>query len=79
MLTREAMLRLVREPANPHDKRAVAVYIGLHKLGYLPRVGNTAAYLMDGGHTLFACITRLRESRNPWGWVKMEVLLEQKT
>lgn len=73
------MLYLVRELATPHDPRAVTVYAGPHKLGYLPRMENTAAaHLLDSGHTLFACITRLRESRNPWERVRMEVLLEQK-
>lgn len=72
------MLRLAREPANPHDKRAVAVYAGACKIGYLPRVENAAAaHLLDSGHRLFARITQLRESHNPWTRVKLEVLLKR--
>ena len=35
-------LQLLREPANPYDRRAVAVYWGESKLGYVPRAANTA-------------------------------------
>lgn len=76
-LAKGARLRLVREPDNPHDSRAVAVYAGGYKLGYLPRIENTAAaYMMDHGHALAARITGLRESLDPWERVGLEVMLE---
>lgn len=40
---REGMpLRLLREPENRYDKRAVAVYCGDAKLGFVPRIDNAA-------------------------------------
>lgn len=46
-----AKLRLVREPANDYDQRAVAVWTAnATKLGYVPRADNQAlANLMDAG------------------------------
>lgn len=31
---------LVREPQNPHDKNAVAVYVGAQRVGYIPKKQN---------------------------------------
>ena len=41
-------LQLLREPANPYDRRAVAVYWGESKLGYVPRAANTGRLPDDG-------------------------------
>ena len=60
-------LRLRREPDNRHDRQAVAVYWEDSKLGYVPRIENTAvSQMMDRGERLTARIEHLRESRNPW-------------
>ncbi len=41
-------LELRREPHNPHDRRAIAVYWNRAELGYIPRTDNTViARLMD--------------------------------
>ena len=67
-------LRLLREPGNPHDRRAVAVYWGDAKLGYVPRVANTAvSQMMDRGERLTARVEHLRESRDPWKRVGISI------
>jgi hypothetical protein len=41
---------LQREPNNPHDRKAVAVFVGQNKVGYLPRtVANEYASYLDAG------------------------------
>jgi len=69
-------LTLVRETENPHDKRAVRVdWQGL-KLGYVPRMENTAvAQMLDQGERLTASIVRLRASTNPWDRIILAVEL----
>jgi hypothetical protein len=55
-------LRLKREPHNPHDRHAVAVWFRNEHLGYIPRGENrTLARLMDQGERLEASIAQLRE------------------
>ncbi len=69
-------LALVREPANPYDARAVRIDWNGYKLGYLPRIENTAAsQMLDRGERLTGRIVRLRESRNPWERVRVAVEL----
>lgn len=60
LLTPGKRLRLVREPANKHDKRAVAIYFSNTKIGYIPKKDNKqiAEILDEGkGHTIQARIT----------------------
>jgi hypothetical protein len=60
-------LALVREPANPHDERAVRIDWRGHKLGYLPRIDNAAvAQMLDRGERIEARIAELRDSQDPW-------------
>lgn len=67
-------LRLLREQDNPYDRRAVAVYWGESKLGYVPRAANAAvSQMMDRGERLAARVERLRESRNPWKRVELSI------
>lgn len=48
-------LSLVREPDNPHDKRAILIMNGEKKLGYIPRRKNgMLSRLMDAGKYLYA-------------------------
>lgn len=69
-------LQLVREPDNEHDPRAVRVEWQGRKLGYLPRRENGAvAAAIDGGERVEARIARLREHRNPWQRVLIEVFV----
>jgi hypothetical protein len=69
-------LALVREPANPHDERAVRIDWRGHKLGYLPRVDNAAAaQMLDRGERIEARIAELRVSPDPWERVEVAVEL----
>lgn len=67
---------LVREADNVHDDKAVRIDWAGRKLGYLPRAENHAvAQLMDRGERLDARIAGVRESRDPWERVRIEVSL----
>ncbi|MCY3689815.1 MAG: HIRAN domain-containing protein [Gammaproteobacteria bacterium] len=67
-------LSLRREPRNPHDERAVAVYRRNRKLGYLPRAENTAvAYLMDSGERLESVVAEVMPENYPWNAVRVKV------
>jgi len=67
-------LRLAREPDNPHDSNAVRVSWRGQQLGYLPRAENGAvAAEMDRGGSIEARIAKLRNHRNPWQRVLIEV------
>lgn len=69
-------LTLVREPDNPHDANAVRVEWRGQMLGYLPRAENRAvAAEMDRGGTVSGRIAHLREHRNPWQRVLIEVFV----
>jgi len=69
-------LALVREPENPHDGNAVRVEWRGRMIGYLPRAENRAvAAEMDRGGRVEARIARLREARNPWARVLIEVFV----
>ena len=69
-------LTLVREPDNPHDRNAVRVEWQGRQLGYLPRAENQAiAVELDRGSRVEARIARLREARNPWQRVLIDVFI----
>ena len=69
-------LQLIREPENTHDGKAVRVEWRGKMLGYLPRKENGAvAAAMDSGERVDARIARLREHRNPWQRVLIEVFV----
>lgn len=69
-------LALRREPANPHDRRAIEVFTeqGV-KLGYVPRVDNAAlASLMDAGYELRAAIVSSRAKRWERLWMAVRLV-----
>lgn len=69
-------LGLVREPDNPHDAKAVRIEWRGQKLGYLPRAENQAvAAALDNGEAVDARIAKLRQHRNPWQRVLIEVFV----
>lgn len=69
-------LHLVREPNNRHDGNAVRVEWQDQQLGYLPRVENQAiAAELDRGTPVEARISRLREAKNPWQRVLIDVFI----
>ncbi|MCF6280884.1 MAG: HIRAN domain-containing protein [Candidatus Polarisedimenticolaceae bacterium] len=71
-----ALLRLKREPHNPHDANAVAVWFMNDKLGYIPRNENSRlAALMDRGEKLEVRISKLLDEDDPWQRVRFSVAL----
>lgn len=69
-------LTLVREPENPHDPHAIRVEWQGEKLGYLPRAENQAVSAeMDQGGQVAGRIAELRDSRNPWQRVRIEIFV----
>ena len=71
-----APLVLLREPSNPHDADAVAVYFKKEKLGYVPRAENrTVARMLDRGENLKATITKLSKSEDPWERIRFGISL----
>ncbi len=70
-------LRLLREPDNKHDHRAIEIYAGSAKLGYIPKVDNRVlATLLDQGASLEADIAAIRPDNHPlrdWEPVKVRV------
>jgi hypothetical protein len=69
-------LALVREAGNEHDGNAIRVEWRGQKLGYLPRAENRAvAAAMDNGDKVDARIAKLRQHRNPWQRVLIEVFV----
>ena len=69
-------LTLIRERENSHDSDAVRVEWRGRMLGYLPRTENRAvAAEMDRGSSVSGRIAKLREHRNPWQRVLIEVFV----
>jgi len=69
-------LSLVREADNEHDAKAIRVEWRGQKLGYLPRAENRAvAAAMDNGDKVDARIAKLRQHRNPWQRMLIEVFV----
>jgi len=69
-------LDLAREADNPHDANAVRVHWRGRMLGYLPRAENRAvAAEMDRGTRVEARVAHLREHRNPWKRIGIDILI----
>ena len=49
LLNEGAVITFRREPSNPHDKAAIAVYAGSYRIGYVPRENYLLAGVMDIG------------------------------
>ncbi len=57
----------VREPDNPHDPCAVALYKGNERVGYIPRTDSRVmASLLDSDHRLRICVSRFDPESEPW-------------
>ena len=70
------ILTLTREPDNAFDANAVRVDWHGQQIGYLPRAENRAvAAEMDKGGRIEARVARLREHRNPWQRILVEVFV----
>lgn len=67
-------LKMVREPDNPYDANAVALYAGDTKLGYIPKKENTTtAMLLDQNAVLAARVERFDAGAKSWERVKIAV------
>lgn len=75
-----ARLVLRRQPANPHDHRAIEVFTEAGaKLGYVPRADNAAvSSLMDAGYVLLARIADHGRDSSRWWRVSMEVSMVER-
>ena len=72
-------LRLVREPANPHDANAIRVEWKERMLGYVPRRDNAhLARQMDRGAAIEARITELKSRRNGRHSLSYEIFVQLK-
>jgi HIRAN domain-containing protein len=72
-------LRLVREPANPHDANAIRVEWKERMLGYVPRRDNAhLARQMDRGAAIEARITELRSRPNGRHSLSYEIFVQLK-
>ena len=71
-------LALVREPANPHDDRAIAVYTAAgQKLGYISRfINEIPARHMDQGRKLAALVKETDPSAAPWKMLELTIVLQ---
>lgn len=67
-------LVLRREPDNAYDVRATTVWLGAHKLGYVPRLDNCAvSQMLDRGQPVITQIAQLERSANPWRRVRIQI------
>jgi hypothetical protein len=72
-------LRLVREPANPHDANAIRVEWKERMLGYVPRRDNAhLARQMDRGAAIEARITGLKSRPNGRHSLSYEIFVQLK-
>jgi hypothetical protein len=73
-IDREKQLALKREPDNPHDKRAIAVYCENKKIGYIAMSDNMPlAALMDNGCQLRATCKAYNTDAETWERVEIKV------
>ncbi|MFH1217304.1 MAG: HIRAN domain-containing protein [Pseudomonadota bacterium] len=70
-------LTLTREPANPHDDKAIAVYTAAgRKLGYLPAyINETPAQQMDAGKRFAALVKNADPTAPPWEMLELTVVM----
>lgn len=75
-LTSGVLLKLQREPGNPHDNLAIRVYDAIgHALGYVPRITNAPlARLLDAGKQMFARVVS-KEWRGDWLRIDIAIYL----
>ena len=73
-------IRLVREPDNPHDDGAVAVWHGKVHIGYIPRKHAWIGEAMDEGHLMGAVVRAIeRDEDGRISFVGLEVGIAEET
>lgn len=69
-------IKTVRDPENPYDANAVALYSKGVKLGYIPKKENTTlAMLMDQDAALHARVEHFDEEAK--SWERVEIVVEK--
>ena len=69
-------VKLVREPFNPFDPNAIAVYFKEQKIGFIPMVDNTIlTKMIDQNMPLTARIKSIRLQQPTWERVEISVFL----
>ena len=69
------LLRMVRQPANEYDDRAIALFLDQTRIGYVPQHLNLIiSRLMDAGKEFYAKVTA-RETRNKWVRIKADIYM----
>ena len=74
LFTSDEPLKLQREPDNPYDRYAVALYVGKKKVGYIPKTNSRiVASLIDSGVVLRASVRYFHSEKEPWErlWVSV--------
>ena len=66
-LTEGTTVKLIREPSNPYDPEAVAIYFGKMKIGYIPRDKNSeiSQFLCFGHGDIFEAMVSSVFPENP--------------
>ncbi|MBN2134276.1 MAG: HIRAN domain-containing protein [Acidobacteria bacterium] len=76
-LKEDEKIILLREPENPYDEKAVAVYFKHIKLGYIPRIDNKViANLLDRGINILGMISKFIKDNPTWDRVWVNLFLE---
>ncbi len=74
-INKSGLIELVREPENPVDKRAIALYFNKKKIGFVPRESNkTVSILMDTDLLKFhAEITHIEPEADHWEQIRVAI------
>lgn len=67
-------LLLRREPLNPHDRRAVAVHLGDHRIGYVPKARNAVVSRLCDQHAPLVCrVTAVDVDEDAWSPIAVSI------
>jgi len=79
LLKNDTPLTLSREPQNPYDERAIAVFAAGVKLGYVPRSDNAViAGLIDQNIPLTAHVLWKNKEAQPWERLAVRISMQVK-
>ncbi len=76
LLNKDDSIILKREINNKYDNKAIEVYYGIYKLGYIPRRhNNILSKLMDSNKKLIAKIRHINKYESYWNRVYIGIYL----
>jgi hypothetical protein len=71
----ESVLKMLRDPNNPHDEHAIGIYLNSTRIGWIPRELNLIiSRLMDAGKAFFCRVVET-EWKGTWLRVKVNVYM----